>query len=140
MAKLNLIEYKEAKKSTSPQITKINRAHEKYEKWEPTITKMGAKKTEEEKKTNEEKWPKVVIEDLCKPKDNLKQLFPNEEKKAENLYTFDEARNVLQEYIKKNCTLEKKLIVMDPYLLSLCEFYLRFIFLKRKKSSPPNKS
>lgn len=138
MAKLNLIEYKEAKKSTSPQISKINRAHEKYEKWEPTITKMGSKKTEEEKKTNEEKWPKVLIEDLCKPKDSLKQLFPNEEKKADNLYTFDEAKNVLQEYIKKNCTLEKKYIVMDPYLLSLCEFCLYFTFPMKKKYSPTN--
>ena len=40
MAKLNLVEYKEAKKGTSPQISKINRAHEKYEKWEPTIGKV----------------------------------------------------------------------------------------------------
>lgn len=129
MAKLKLIEYKEAKKGTSPQITKINRSHEKYEKWEPTISKIGSKKFEEEKKTSDEKWPKVIIEDLYKPKDNLKQLFPIEEKKPDSLYTHEEARNILQEYIKKNCKLEKKFIVMDPYLLSLCKNILKLFFI-----------
>jgi hypothetical protein len=129
MSKLNLIEYKEAKKSTSPQITKINRTHEKYEKWEPTIGKVGSKKVEEEKKGNEEKWPKVLIEDLYKPRDNMKQLFADEkEKKTDNLYTHEEVKNVLNEYIKKNCKVEKKFIKMDPYLCSLCIFIFIFFF------------
>ena len=130
MAKLNLIEYKEAKKATSPQITKINRTHEKYEKWEPTIGKVGTKKVEEEKKGSEEKWPKVIIEELYKPKENLKQIFSEDkEKKPDNLYTHEEAKNLLQEYVKKNCTLEKKFILMDPYLCSLCFFYNYFVLI-----------
>lgn len=122
MGKLGLIEYKEAKKGTSPQISKINRSHEKYEKWEPTIGKVGSKKVEEEKKVSDEKWPKVVIEELFKPRENMKAIFAEEkEKKPDNLYTHEEIKNVLNEYVKKNCKVEKKFIKMDPLLCSLCK-------------------
>lgn len=121
MAKLGLIDYKEAKKGSAPQISKINRTHEKYEQWETTIGKVGTKKVDEEKKDNEEKWPKVSIEDLYKPKDSIKKLFDND-KKLDGLYTMEEAKARLQDYLKKNeIKMEKKFLILDPYLLSLCK-------------------
>ena len=39
MSKQGLIEYKEARKGTSPMIMKVNKGLEKLEKWDPTITK-----------------------------------------------------------------------------------------------------
>ena len=63
----------------------------------------------------------MTIEELFKPKESMKQLFADDkEKKADNLYTHDEVKNVLNEYIKKNCKVEKKFIKLDPYLCNLC--------------------
>lgn len=121
MAKIGLIEYKEAKKNSAPQVTRINRGHEKFETWEVTIGKVGTKKNDEEKKENEEKWPKVQIDELYKPKDSAKAIF--QEKKADGLYSLEEARNALNDYIKKNeIKTEKKFFVMNPYLLNLRKF------------------
>lgn len=49
MAKEGLIEYKEAKKNTQPQIAKIFRNEAKYEDWQPTTLKAIKKEADDEK-------------------------------------------------------------------------------------------
>ena len=54
MSKQGFIDYKEAKKGTSPMIMKVNRGIDKLEKWEPTIARSSKKNEDasEEKKTS----------------------------------------------------------------------------------------
>jgi hypothetical protein len=40
--------------------------------------KAAKKEVVEEKKEEEDIWPKVEIEELCKPKDNVKFIFEKE--------------------------------------------------------------
>eukprot|EP01015_Nassula_variabilis_P014183 TRINITY_DN216_c0_g1_i9.p1 TRINITY_DN216_c0_g1~~TRINITY_DN216_c0_g1_i9.p1 ORF type:complete len:521 (-),score=199.64 TRINITY_DN216_c0_g1_i9:26-1588(-) len=67
MNKQGFIEYKEAKKNLPPQITKVMRTNKELAEFEPIVQKAFKKEAPEEKKEDDEIWPKVEIEELFKP-------------------------------------------------------------------------
>ena len=76
MTKLDFIEYKESKKSAAPQIIKINRGNPKLAEFEPSVGK-AVKKEKEEEISEEDKWPKVEIQEALQPKVTLIYFFPD---------------------------------------------------------------
>jgi len=119
MMKLDLIEYKESKKGAAPQITRINRGNPRLSEFEPVVSK-AAKKDREEEVSAEDKWPKVEITEIYKPKASLSFFFPDYEDKNK-FYTKEEIQTVIMKYVNENKLIEKKFIKIDSRLQPLYE-------------------
>lgn len=120
LKKEKFIEYKEGKKGAAPMIQTIFRQHKEIEDWEITIGKVSKK---EEDKDNEKDQDhsivsKVAIEEFFRPGIDVAEIFGGKDS-VKKEFTQSDIQKHIQEYIKKNCTIEKKNIVLDPYLAKL---------------------
>mmetsp|Transcript_19994 Transcript_19994/g.17063 ORF Transcript_19994/g.17063 Transcript_19994/m.17063 type:complete len:135 (+) Transcript_19994:1320-1724(+) len=110
MAKDGLIEFKESKKGDPPKITRIHRENKKLTDFEPVVTKVNKKEKEEEEKGDDDKWPKIKIEELFKPKGQIAKFYEGDK---QDYYTKQQIHDIMTKYLTETKNIDKRHIKLD---------------------------